>query len=182
MQCHSVLLSTDGPYDNVIKIKPPMSFSHEDAQMLLDVLQTVLTQELPPRLEELLSLDRAVNEARASAESVLRKLQQQNGDVARPLPPHLLLATPPGVTPPPLTNTKTYPPSRIEESGVRAPTETRLPSSGANVNGDTQLKHIENLGERIRHVDGQLMGLGSVSLGVCIGAAAVLCLVKWSRR
>jgi 4-aminobutyrate aminotransferase-like enzyme/Ser/Thr protein kinase RdoA (MazF antagonist) len=41
-----VLLSTDGPLHNVIKIKPPMVFSRQDADKLLQGLETSLT-ELP---------------------------------------------------------------------------------------------------------------------------------------
>jgi 4-aminobutyrate aminotransferase-like enzyme len=37
-----VLLSTDGPYHNVIKIKPPMVFSQADANLLLDRLSDAL--------------------------------------------------------------------------------------------------------------------------------------------
>ena len=39
---HGVLLSTDGPRHNVIKIKPPMVFSRPDADRLLDGLGRVL--------------------------------------------------------------------------------------------------------------------------------------------
>jgi 4-aminobutyrate aminotransferase-like enzyme len=38
-----VLLSTDGPFHNVIKIKPPMVFSRADAGMLLDRLDAALS-------------------------------------------------------------------------------------------------------------------------------------------
>jgi len=37
-----VLLSTDGPLENVIKIKPPMIFSRRDADVLVDGLERVL--------------------------------------------------------------------------------------------------------------------------------------------
>jgi len=37
-----VLLSTDGPHHNVIKIKPPMVFSRKDAGVVVDRLDTVL--------------------------------------------------------------------------------------------------------------------------------------------
>ena len=39
-----VLLSTDGPFHNVIKIKPPMVFSRVDADTLVDRLDTALSQ------------------------------------------------------------------------------------------------------------------------------------------
>jgi 4-aminobutyrate aminotransferase-like enzyme/Ser/Thr protein kinase RdoA (MazF antagonist) len=42
MKERGVLLSTDGPLHNVIKIKPPIVFSRADAGLLLDRLDTVL--------------------------------------------------------------------------------------------------------------------------------------------
>jgi len=42
MKERCVLLSTDGPYHNVIKIKPPMVFSKADADLLISVLDRVL--------------------------------------------------------------------------------------------------------------------------------------------
>jgi 4-aminobutyrate aminotransferase-like enzyme len=37
-----VLVSTDGPDHNVLKIKPPMVFTHGDADQLVDTLDRVL--------------------------------------------------------------------------------------------------------------------------------------------
>ena len=45
-----VLLSTDGPDRNVIKIKPPMPFSQQDADRLAATLDTVLAEEPVLRL------------------------------------------------------------------------------------------------------------------------------------
>ena len=42
MKDRGVLLSTDGPFHNVIKIKPPLIFSREDADLLLRSLDDVL--------------------------------------------------------------------------------------------------------------------------------------------
>lgn len=42
MKDRGVLLSTDGPFHNVIKIKPPMVFSRTDADVLVDRLDEVL--------------------------------------------------------------------------------------------------------------------------------------------
>jgi 4-aminobutyrate aminotransferase-like enzyme len=42
---HGILLSTDGPDDNVLKIKPPLPFSHADAARLVDVLDRVLSED-----------------------------------------------------------------------------------------------------------------------------------------
>ena len=37
-----VLLGSDGPKDNVIKIRPPLTIDLEDAQMLLETFSGVL--------------------------------------------------------------------------------------------------------------------------------------------
>ena len=37
-----ILISTDGPYDNVLKIKPPLSFTIKDASKLVDEIHVVL--------------------------------------------------------------------------------------------------------------------------------------------
>jgi 4-aminobutyrate aminotransferase-like enzyme len=44
MRDRSVLLSTDGPDHNVIKIKPPIVFSASDADMIVDGLDAVLSE------------------------------------------------------------------------------------------------------------------------------------------
>jgi 4-aminobutyrate aminotransferase-like enzyme len=44
-----VLLSTDGPLHNVIKIRPPMVFSKKDADFLVDRLDLVLAEDFPSR-------------------------------------------------------------------------------------------------------------------------------------
>lgn len=38
-----VLLSADGPHRNVLKIKPPMCFTEEDAKFMVDQLDEILT-------------------------------------------------------------------------------------------------------------------------------------------
>ena len=43
MRERGVLLSTDGPFENVIKIKPPLVFSHEDAARVVEELDDVLS-------------------------------------------------------------------------------------------------------------------------------------------
>jgi 4-aminobutyrate aminotransferase-like enzyme len=45
MRNHDVLLGVTGPYSNVIKIRPPMVFSQENADQLLDCLQQALASE-----------------------------------------------------------------------------------------------------------------------------------------
>ena len=42
MREHGVLISTDGPFDNVLKIKPPMAFGPREADILADALQGAL--------------------------------------------------------------------------------------------------------------------------------------------
>ena len=42
MREHGVLISTDGPFDNVLKIKPPMAFGLAEADILADALEVAL--------------------------------------------------------------------------------------------------------------------------------------------
>jgi 4-aminobutyrate aminotransferase-like enzyme len=42
MKERGVLLSTDGPFHNVIKIKPPLVFSRRDADVVVSNLNAVL--------------------------------------------------------------------------------------------------------------------------------------------
>ncbi len=41
---HRILIGTEGPHDNVLKIRPPLTFGHEDADMLLDRLDKILAE------------------------------------------------------------------------------------------------------------------------------------------
>jgi 4-aminobutyrate aminotransferase-like enzyme len=45
MRDAGVLLGTDGPHHNVLKIRPPMPFSHTDADLLLGILGRAIEQE-----------------------------------------------------------------------------------------------------------------------------------------
>jgi 4-aminobutyrate aminotransferase-like enzyme/Ser/Thr protein kinase RdoA (MazF antagonist) len=45
MKAHGVLLSTDGPHRNVVKIKPPLAFARADADRLADTLDRVLAED-----------------------------------------------------------------------------------------------------------------------------------------
>jgi 4-aminobutyrate aminotransferase-like enzyme len=45
MRDQKILLSVDGPQHNVIKIKPPLVFSREDAERLLASLGRVLEED-----------------------------------------------------------------------------------------------------------------------------------------
>ena len=42
MKDHGILISTDGPDKNVLKIKPPMVFNKNNADQLLDTLDQLL--------------------------------------------------------------------------------------------------------------------------------------------
>lgn len=45
MKEHGILMSTDGPDHNVLKIKPPLVFSHENAKELLFYLRKILAED-----------------------------------------------------------------------------------------------------------------------------------------
>ena len=45
MRDHGVLLSTDGPFHNVLKIKPPLCFTRDDADHLIETLDRVLSAD-----------------------------------------------------------------------------------------------------------------------------------------
>ena len=44
MRQRGILMSTDGPYHNVIKIKPPLCFNRKDADFLIENLELVLSE------------------------------------------------------------------------------------------------------------------------------------------
>ena len=45
MREHGILLGTDGPFHNVIKIRPPMPFDDTDAQFLLTTFEKILKED-----------------------------------------------------------------------------------------------------------------------------------------
>jgi len=45
MKDHGILLSTDGPLHNVIKMKPPMVFSEGDAERVIEAYDRVLSED-----------------------------------------------------------------------------------------------------------------------------------------
>jgi 4-aminobutyrate aminotransferase-like enzyme/Ser/Thr protein kinase RdoA (MazF antagonist) len=45
MRDHGILLGTDGPYHNVVKIRPPMPFNASDAAFLLETLEKILKED-----------------------------------------------------------------------------------------------------------------------------------------
>ena len=46
MREHGILLGTDGPYHNVIKIRPPLPFSEADADFLRVTMERILAEDL----------------------------------------------------------------------------------------------------------------------------------------
>ena len=44
MKDHGILISTDGPDHNVLKIKPPMVFTNDNADQLVNTLNKLLIQ------------------------------------------------------------------------------------------------------------------------------------------
>jgi len=46
MRERGILLSTDGPYHNVLKIKPPLVFTEENADFLVGTLDEILGEDL----------------------------------------------------------------------------------------------------------------------------------------
>ena len=45
MREEGILLSTDGPLHNVLKIKPPMVFDADDADRLVETLDRILAED-----------------------------------------------------------------------------------------------------------------------------------------
>ena len=46
MKAHGILMSSDGQDHNVLKIKPPLVFSKENAQQLLCYLKKILAEDV----------------------------------------------------------------------------------------------------------------------------------------
>jgi 4-aminobutyrate aminotransferase-like enzyme len=44
MRQEGILLGTDGPYHNVVKIRPPMPFAEEDADLLVETMDLIMEQ------------------------------------------------------------------------------------------------------------------------------------------
>jgi 4-aminobutyrate aminotransferase-like enzyme len=45
MRGKKILVTTDGPHGNVIKIKPPLVFSKTDADLLVEALDQILHED-----------------------------------------------------------------------------------------------------------------------------------------
>jgi len=43
---HGILLGTDGPYHNVVKIRPPMPFDESNADFLVGIFENILKEDL----------------------------------------------------------------------------------------------------------------------------------------
>ena len=50
MKDNRILLSTDGPDRNVIKIKPPLVFNHSDADDVVETMDRVLAEDYVTRI------------------------------------------------------------------------------------------------------------------------------------
>jgi 4-aminobutyrate aminotransferase-like enzyme len=44
LRSHRILIGTDGPWDNVLKIRPPLTINQADADLLLSRLDSVLNE------------------------------------------------------------------------------------------------------------------------------------------
>ena len=44
LRAHRILIGTDGPFDNVLKIRPPLTFGKADADLLVATLAEILTE------------------------------------------------------------------------------------------------------------------------------------------
>jgi 4-aminobutyrate aminotransferase-like enzyme len=40
-----ILAGTDGPYDNVLKLRPPLVFSEADADLFVTTLESILQED-----------------------------------------------------------------------------------------------------------------------------------------
>ncbi len=45
MREHGILAGTDGPYHNVVKIRPPMPFDEQNAEFLVEVMEKILNED-----------------------------------------------------------------------------------------------------------------------------------------
>ena len=52
MRDSGILLGTDGPFHNVLKIRPPMPFTREDADRLVSTLDNILLVDLINRRDQ----------------------------------------------------------------------------------------------------------------------------------
>jgi 4-aminobutyrate aminotransferase-like enzyme len=44
MRAHRILLGSEGPKDNILKIRPPLSVDAEGIEMILDALDQILSE------------------------------------------------------------------------------------------------------------------------------------------
>lgn len=52
MRDKGILMSTDGPFNNVMKIKPPLVFSRNDADFLLTTMDSVLSEDFMKKMND----------------------------------------------------------------------------------------------------------------------------------
>lgn len=60
---HRFLLSTDGPYDNILKLKPPMCFTAQNADDVAAALRLVLSEELTPEVVAAIAVEEEAHRA-----------------------------------------------------------------------------------------------------------------------
>ena len=46
MRERNILISTDGPFENVLKMKPPLCFSKENVDMVIENLDQILSTDI----------------------------------------------------------------------------------------------------------------------------------------
>jgi 4-aminobutyrate aminotransferase-like enzyme len=51
MRDKGILMSTDGPYNNVLKIKPPIVFTKSDSDLLLESVYNVLKEDFMKQID-----------------------------------------------------------------------------------------------------------------------------------
>jgi 4-aminobutyrate aminotransferase-like enzyme len=44
MRAHRILLGSEGPKDNILKIRPPLTITRDDVDMILTILDQILTE------------------------------------------------------------------------------------------------------------------------------------------
>ncbi|NKX42581.1 hypothetical protein HGG71_14090 [Rhodobacteraceae bacterium R_SAG2] len=44
MRDHRILIGSEGPKDNILKIRPPLTIDAEDIQMILETMDSVLAE------------------------------------------------------------------------------------------------------------------------------------------
>jgi len=80
LRSRRVLVSTDGPQGNVLKMKPPLCFSQRDAAFFLGAMGSVLAEDLPAVKNSLLEKDLSLLKA-SEASAIQFAKEQSNSNV-----------------------------------------------------------------------------------------------------